>query len=567
MAEVTSARGSIGLGQQLWLVAGLRWKTFRNGLRSKSEKMHLLGTIMLSLVFGAMVLGLSVGIGFGSYQIAESGRWILLSAILWGIFAFWQFVPILASQTNPGFDGRNLLRFPLRFSSFLMMSVAYGMADPFAVAAILWHIAMLIGVSIARPQVMWWAALALGTSVVMNLLFNRMLFSWLERVLAKRRTREVLAAIFILSMVSLQFTSVIVQRWRKPILRFVDETAIVWKHLPPTETGTAIGDAAAQNSVPALEAIGLVAACAVAFGGLFAIRVHAQYRGEDLEESAAPSAPRKRTAPRAIVAAAATSTQTASVSGAARGMVSAPVAAVFWKEAHYLLRNSMLLMNLFMPLVLIVFFSVTSGRPTRTGRPAFGTRFSTDFIYPAAIAYAFLIIMQMCPNNLAYDGRGVERLFLCPIKFKTVMLGKNLFHTSLLVLEMLMVLALVTGMGHAPRLAVLVATWAALPFAALVQFSVGNWLSLQYPRRFEFGVRRQRPSGLSMLISFGLYFAMMGVISLAAAICLWFAGIWLLPIVYLALGGLAFLAYRGILEDCSNRAVAQRETLIEQLAK
>src|SRR5580704_2653154 len=99
-----------------------------------------------------------------------------------GNFHVWQFVPVLASQTNPSFDGRNLLRFPIKFSTFFLMSAAYGLADPFALAGIMWHIAMGIGISIARPDLKWWAALALALacSALMNLLFNRMLFAWLE---------------------------------------------------------------------------------------------------------------------------------------------------------------------------------------------------------------------------------------------------------------------------------------------------------------------------------------------------------------------------------------------------
>jgi ABC-2 type transport system permease protein len=570
VAEVTNSAAGTSLSQQLWLVAGLRWKIFRNGLRAQTEKMHLVGAILLGLIFVVMVLGLATGICFGSYEIASAprtpastGQWIFLTAILWGIFMFWQFVPVLASQTNPGFDGRNLLRFPLRFSAFLLMSIAYGLADPFALAGILFHVAMGVGVSIARPDIALWAALALATSVLMNLLFNRMLFAWLERILAKRRTREVLGALFILCMISLNFTSVALQRWQKPLKKVVTESAVVWKNLPPSEAGAALSQALAGDSPAALEAVGVLALYTAAFAGLFAIRAHAQYTGEDLGESAAPvAAPRKRLTVRAAVPEAAAS------AGEVCGLVSGPVAAIFWKEARYLVRNSMQFMNVFLPLLFIIFFNFTLSRPSHSGRPSLGGKFSSDLVYPAAVAYVCLVIFQsMCPNNLAYEGRGVERYFLSPIKFRSVMLGKNLFHSSLLVMDTLLVLALVMVLGHPPKLLVLLATWAALPFAALVQFSVGNFLSLQYPRRFEFGARRQRPSGLTMMISLSLFATVMGVLAGVAAICLWLAGLWLLPIVYLGLGAAAFFAYRATLDDASIRAVEQREAIIEQLAK
>src|SRR3984885_10059739 len=178
MAEVITTSN---LWRQLSLVVMLRWQTFRNGMRSQSEKMHVLGSVALGIFFTLLTFGGALGIGFGAFEIVAMQRWIFLSLMLWGIFMFWQFVPVLASQTNPGFDGRNLLRFPLRFSTFLMMSIAYGLADPFALAGIMWHAAIGVGISLAWPDLKWWAALALCISVLMNLLFNRMMFSWLDR--------------------------------------------------------------------------------------------------------------------------------------------------------------------------------------------------------------------------------------------------------------------------------------------------------------------------------------------------------------------------------------------------
>jgi len=243
------------------------------------------------------------------------------------------------------------------------------------------------------------------------------------------------------------------------------------------------------------------------------------------------------------------------------------VAAIFSKEFKYLYRNSMLLMNIFMPLVFIVFIGMTASMPSRHGGPSPFGRFNGGFAYPGAVAYLFLLIMNFCPNNLAYEGHGIERFFLAPIKFRDVMLAKNLFHGTLVGLEALLVLGVLTAMGHPPSLPIILATWAALPFAALMHFGVGNWLSLQYPRKFEFGMRRQRPSGMTMVISFGLLAAVMGTIAGVGAICLWLVGLWFLPIVYLGLSAAAVVVYRLMLESTSQQAITQRDALLEQLAR
>lgn len=481
---------------------------------------------------------------------------------------FWQFVPVLASQTNPGFDGRNFLRFPIKFSAFFLMSTAYGLADPFALAGILWHIAMGIGISIARPDLKWWAALALACSALMNLLFNRMLFAWLERLLAKRRTREIVTVLFILFFVSIQFSGVILQRWGPVVRSALENSASVWRALPPALAGTVIEHAANDDPSAAAMTTGLLALYACAFGGLFAFRAHAQFTGEDLGESAAPVR-RKTVVPRVQIPAPSSVAATAESAAAQRvsGLISGPVTAIIGKEFKYLYRNSMLLMNVFMPLVLIVFFGMTASMPGKHGGPSPFSRFNGGYAYPAAVAYLFLLIMNFCPNNLAYEGRGIERYFLSPIKFRDVMLAKNLFHGALVGFEALLVLGVLIAMGHPPTLLIILATWAALPFAALMHFGVGNWLSLQYPRKFEFGMRRQRPSGMTMVISFGLLAAVMGTIALVGAICLWLAGLWLLPIAYLVLSAAAVVVYRLMLASTSQQAITQRDALLEQLAR
>jgi ABC-2 type transport system permease protein len=562
MAEVITTNN---LWRQLSLVIMLRWRTFRNGMRSQSEKMHVLGSVALGIFFTLLAFGGALGIGFGAFEIVGMQRWIYLSAMLWGIFMFWQFVPVLASQTNPGFDGRNFLRFPIRFSTFFLMSTAYGLADPFALAGILWHIAMGIGISVARPDLKWWAALVLACSALMNLLFNRMLFAWLERFLAKRRTREIVTVLFILFFVCIQFSGLILQRWGPAVRSFVENSAGVWRALPPALAGTAIEHAANDDPSAAAMTTGLLALYACAFGGLFAFRARAQFTGEDLGESAAPVR-RKTVAPRAQTSVP-TSVAVSNVESAASGLIGGPVTAIVGKEFKYLYRNSMLLMNIFMPLVLIVFFSMTASMPGKHGGPSPFSRLNGGYAYPAAVAYLFLLIMNFTPNNLAYEGRGIERYFLSPIKFRDVMLAKNLFHGTLVALEALLVLGILIAMGHPPGLLIILATWAALPFAALMHFGVGNWLSLQYPRKFEFGMRRQRPSGMTMVISFGLLAAVMGTIALVGVICLWLVGMWLLPIAYLALSAAAVVVYKFMLDNTSQQAITQRDALLDQLAR
>jgi hypothetical protein len=181
--------------------------------------------------------------------------------------------------------------------------------------------------------------------------------------------------------------------------------------------------------------------------------------------------------------------------------------------------------------------------------------------------YVFLLNSQLCQNALAYEGRGMERLFLSPISFRDVMLAKNIFQGALIAIESLFMFGLILAMGPTPRIDILLATWAGLPFVAIMTFITGNWLSIQFARKFEFGVRRQSAAGMNVLMSMGILLGTVAIVAITAALTIWLAGLWLLPIIFLAMGAASLAIYRVALGATSRLALEKQEALLEQLAK
>jgi ABC-2 type transport system permease protein len=546
-------------GEQIRLIMELRWRMFRNGLRESSAKLNAAVAILLNLLWAAMAIGPGIALVIGGYVLVRHNQtqWFLL--LLWGISLFWQLFPILALQPTPDLDTHSLLRFPVRFSAFFLLSLAYGLAGPAELAGIFWHACLGVGIVSARPNLIGWTALVLGISVLMNLLFSRMTYSWLDRIMAKRRAREVLFVIVMLCAVSLQFT---MRRWHEEILRFFQRGSLMWSALPPGRTAAALVSLVGGNLGNALAATAILALYAAVFGGLFAYRLRAQYLGEDLGESTAP------VARKAIVRRAAVQVKTAvPVTATERsGLVTGPVVAVFIKEIRYFYRNTILLMNTMVPLIMVVLIYVTRLGVSGTHGP--GRILSLGAaLYPAAAGYSALGLIQLCPNSLAYDQAGVQLFFTAPVRFRDVMLGKNLFQAMSVAVEMLLLWGIVTAFGLPPRIPILLATWAGVLFLVLVYFTSGNWLSLKYPRRFEFGVRRQRLSGMSTLISLGVFLAILLVIGAVAAIVIWLAGIWFVPLALMALSAAAFAVYRAGIGATSQQAVEQREAILKEMVR
>jgi ABC-2 type transport system permease protein len=395
--------------------------------------------------------------------------------------------------------------------------------------------------------------------VVMNLLFSRMTYSWLDRIFARRRLREILFAIVILCLVTLQFT---MQKWRQEISHFVQRGSLLWNILPPGRAAAALVCLVGNRLGDALAATAILALYGAVFGGLFAYRLRAQYLGEDLGESPAPAA-RKPNAKLLAVRAKKGAPTAATVRA---GLVSGPVAAVFMKEVRYFYRNTIMLMNFALPLIMVFFMYLT--RLGGNGARGAGRIISlSQWLYPAAAGYVFLGLMQICPNSLAFDQAGAQLFFTAPVKFRDVMLGKNLFHALTIAVEVLLLWGIVTVLGYPPRVPILLATWTGVVFCLLIYFTIANWLSLKYPRRFEFGVRRQRISGISMLISLGAFLAILLVIAVVVAIVGWLAGIWLLPLALAALSAAAFAAYRAGIGATSRQAMEEREAILKELAR
>src|SRR6266436_2612115 len=86
-------------------------------------------------------------------------------------------------------------------------------ADFSAFASSFWLRAMTAGVAVAKPGVLPAMRRIVAAFMLINATLERLIGSWLERLLARRRTRELFLGLFVLSMVSLNFLSPLMRRY------------------------------------------------------------------------------------------------------------------------------------------------------------------------------------------------------------------------------------------------------------------------------------------------------------------------------------------------------------------
>jgi hypothetical protein len=542
-----------GVWEQIRLVAGLRWRILGNNLRKKHNQWDLIGMIFIGVFATLFVLGLCFAFYFGAYSFLSGGHEAWIAFLFWAIFLFRQLVPIFTAGFGAGFEFRNMLRFPLSLGAFYAIGLAYGLADFAAIASSCWLMAMIIGVARANPTVLPTMIAISALFLLMNITLERMIGSWLERILSRRRSREIFFAVFILFAVSLQFLNPLLQRYGRTAQPWVRHVLPYLSVFPPSLAGRAIAGAAQGHSTDVLLGAAGISAYALLFSVFLWLRFATQYRGEELSETAAP----ERAVVRPISRAAEQSD--------ALQLLSPQVAAVLRKEFRYLTRNSFAFFLLIMPPVFVLLFTTQfAGRHPTVSKHAV----STEFFFPGLMAYLILILMAPAYNSFAYDGKGIQTFFTSPVSFREVFLGKNLLQVAMLTFELTLSMAAFTYLVGLPSLPVLVATLAAIVFNVTGQLAIANWSSLSFPRKLNFGqMRGQRQSGMAAIVGFGTQILLGCISAPILFMSRWTGNVWLPAEVFAFLAAAAIAGYTSSLDPLAALAEKKKETLIDALSR
>ncbi|HSS97330.1 MAG TPA: hypothetical protein VLK33_09880, partial [Terriglobales bacterium] len=191
-----------------------------------------------------------------------------------------------------------------------------------------------------------------------------------------------------------------------------------------------------------------------------------------------------------------------------------------------------------------------------------------DFGFPVGAVYSLLILTNLVYNNFGGEGMGVQLYMVSPVRFREVVLGKNLAHGLLLVFSLALVWITVNLVYGPPALAMTALTLSALLFAAPVNFAGGNLFSLYSPKRVDYGTfGRQKASPLTVLASFGIQILIAASGAIAVFVSRLYGNLWFATPVFLFLAILGIGAYMVVLGRVDKIALKQRETLVTELGK
>ncbi len=530
-----------------------RGDQIRHSFNNKSRRLDLLGLIF-SGIFGVLfVAGITIAFFFGTRFVLENHQEQFLGLLFLALLVWWQLFPILLAGFAPQFTFRSLLRFPLNLSAFYLIGLAYGLADSAALAALVWMAAMIAATLVAQPIAAPAMLLVCLLFAVLNISIERLLGAWVEKLLSKRRTREIFFALFILSMIGVQFLNPILQKYGRTLFPMVRSWLPYFWLLPSSFAGDVVAQAAKHEWGAALLKLFGLTMYLLLFSFLLWKRYTLLYAGEELSETAAPAHREKRAVP------------TAADERDTFSFLPPQVLAVFRKELLYLKRNTFLFFGLIFPPAMLVFFSMqfTGVHPS-----AFKHGISPDRFFPGMMAYLVLILIAPSYNCFAYEGKGIQTYFTSPVRFREVLIAKNLITALLLFSEIALCVGLVGWRVGLPTVPILFATLAALVFSIVGQLTIANWSSLSFPRKIEFGkMQGQRNSGMSVFVVFLVQIVFGGAGAVILLSGNWTGNAWLPAEVFTVLAAAAVGGYLASLDAFTELAEKKKEVLIDALCR
>ncbi len=549
---------------QLSTFLWLKWKLFRNSLRSSKAVANRVASILGMLA--ALIFAVVVAIGLGLAAFALTSPAIIVHAtpnrtkasgfpsaefIFFSIFALcylmWATLP-LSIGSNRQFEPGRLLIYPISLRKLFaidFISEVTNLQSIFAIPAI---VAVGLGAGLGSGM-LGLALIATIPAAVFGVALSKWLSISLGSLTRRRRTRgeTLLALIGVVAGLG----GALIGQLAPALLRHAESfRGLRWT--PPGAAAVALTSGLREG------AAGDYLLAVATLTGYTVILIAASYW---IAQRAVLGGGGKR---RAAVGAGQASTE--AYTGWELPLVSQQLSAVVEKELRYVMRNAQLRMMVLMPLILIVVRLVNTNRSS--DEVTYGSSSgATDFlaygeglIASGGVLYVFLILTGLSCNQFAFEEGGMRSIILSPVDRRTILIGKNIALTivALLFSIALLIINHLVFRDLTPVILVFVAL-CFITFAATMSV-IGNGLSIRFPKRMKFG-KRLNVSGVVGLLIIPLLI-LLAIPPLAATAAGYFTQSLVIEYVTLALfAALAVCSYI-LLIDFQGRALQRREVEI-----
>ena len=490
---------------QLLALAWLKWALFRNSMCSKRAVAGSVASTLGMLIALAFSLLVAAGLGMGAYffaahapegvadasKLQDGAGYFLLFFVLTVAYMMWALTP-LALGGGDRFGPTRMLLYPVSLAKLFAIDFVTDLTSLTAVFVVPSMFAVGVGVGLARGRLASCLLVSL-CAVAFGLSLSKLLSVGIGALMKSRRTRgETLIALLggllgITGAMMGQFMPYLEQHGQYlEAARWTPPGAAAYALARGTRAGHGADFMLSLLVLAAYAAACLFAAYAVARrtalggGGGGGSRKRAQSLKPGAGEARAAVAEGK-------------------YAGWRLPFVSPEFSALFEKEMRYAARNAQLRVIALMAVGLTMLLRI--GPAGASGQRIWGTLtpYAEGSGTVFGVIYIFMLLAPVSTNLFGYDGSGMRALVLSPASRRTILLAKN---AAVGLVSLLLVVVGVSAGGLiigdlSPR----VTLFALLSFvtSAALFAPVGNWLSIQFPKRVQFGKRMNR-SGVAGLL-------------------------------------------------------------------
>ncbi|MFN7927781.1 MAG: hypothetical protein U0Y68_07520 [Blastocatellia bacterium] len=540
---------------QLNTLFWLRYRIFKNSMTTRGEMARKVLNFLLLLI--PTLLSVSIGVGLVLLLVfVEQAREPVLNGGMTTVLATLLFLMLISQSTGASshFDPAKFVLFPINLSKLYVLNLISALGEFSMLMVVPSMAGILLGLGLAYEHA-WSGVLAFVLALVwVNALFmcTGMLFAWL--LSGRKRSREILFALLIgiitlggqlLPRFFISPQGRGLMRWWLPyrdlMATVMDWTPIgVWsfffRHLSMGYTGMAYAR------------LFLVCGVWISLAWLLGYSLFLRLATNARASSTAAKTPANQAAP---------------VANFLRWQLpfsSAQTSVVMAKELRYFARNPATYLTVLSSLIFPLIF-------LRSGR--IGSKPSTLWV-SGWIVYVFAMNLQYFVGLFAYDAAGFRLYLLVPIKWTRLLLGKNAAIWLLVTTQISLVLMTAQLLDHNLTLEKIYVAFCSLLIATAIYSTVGNYVSIYFPYRINFGVparRRENWSGINLLVQFALLFGVIFLLLIPLGAAYWFKMPLLLYLFFAILVVASWLVYVLLLEGQGELLAARRFDIADMLTR
>jgi hypothetical protein len=544
---------------QLLTLIWLKWRLLRNSLRSSKAVVNKIASILGMLVALALSLTVALGLGVAAYALSQpdafdtfrrsgardlpataSAEFVFFS-ILSLLYLMWATVPLSIGGSKQ-FDAGKLLMYPITLRKLFAVDFISELTTLHSVFAVPAVLAICIGAGLGTGDISTKLIVA-----VPAILFGVALSKWLSTIIGSllRRKRGRGETIVALLGAVVGLGAAIAGQIAPLLFKHAES----FRSLRWTPSGAAAFLLVSNTDDKLAWVLAFLTLTAYAVALIIATYWIARRAALGLEGK------KKRKAVESNIS-------LEGYSGWQLPLLSADLSAVVEKELRYAMRNAQVRMMALMPLVLIVIRFANSQR-MGTAKPTASSDFLTygsGLLLIGGVLYVFLILAGLSCNLFAFEEGGMRTLILSPIDRRKILLGKNIVLTLIALVFAIVLLVLNTVIFR--DLAAGNLLFLALSFVifAALSATMGNWLSIRFPKRMRFG-KRLNVSGVAgiLLIPMAIVMAMP---PLVATLIGYFSRSFLYEYATLAVFAVLAVGLYAVVINFHGRSLARREVEI-----